>query len=86
MMAAQIAIVTGLRRTTATEALIALPMPTGRSSSSGKDTTLMTKASAAKAKPTAWPTKISRQPASVVSTDCTKPLSEAGPASPMMRA
>src|SRR6266545_250058 len=76
----QIAIVTGFAATARTEVISAAAAPTSRSSSSGKDTTLMVKATTAKTKPIALPKTMSFHPAGVVNTAFTKVAIESGAA------
>src|SRR5262249_41149350 len=74
----QTAMVTGLASTARTDVTIATAAPTSRSSSSGKDTTLIISTSTANRKRTALPTTTRFQPARVVNTSWANWLNEAG--------
>ncbi|HWV80180.1 MAG TPA: hypothetical protein VNZ50_02025 [Hyphomicrobiaceae bacterium] len=78
MIAAQIAITSGLVATALMDVVTATAAPTSRSSNSGNEMTLITKTNAAKAAPTRLPTTIRLRPDSVVSTLDMKAPSDSG--------
>ena len=79
-----VAIVTGFSNTARTDVRTAVVAPTFRSTSIGKDTTLITSTTRAKRKPTPLPTMISCLPAGVVRIWRANSSREAGTAPPII--